>query len=78
MSPEQKEAWFAANISAMFGVLRALAEANKENPAFISELQKQLEVRAAHRLNSTMSDPAVAFHEQTLRDLLPKELHHLV
>lgn len=67
----------AADRAALTAVVRALAEANSDNPAFQQHLKAQVELRASHQLNSTMTDGQIALFKESLNALLPPKLRDI-
>jgi hypothetical protein len=64
----------ALDTSAMYAVIRALADANAANPVFAASLKKQIEHRITGQLNSAMTDQQIATFKESVRYLIPKEL----
>ena len=64
-------AWLVAHTSATNTIIRALADANADNPAFISALTALYQHRDAHFNASTMTDSAIAEYKSAVKDLVP-------
>ena len=67
-------AWLIANTSATNVIIRALAEANADDPALLDALKKLHVHKAGNFLASAMTDAAIAEYEKALKELLPPAL----
>lgn len=67
----QHVGWLIANTSATNCIIRALAEAAKDNPCFIEEVKRLHTHRAGNFLASPMTDDSIAEYEKALKELLP-------
>ncbi len=64
-------AWLVANTSATNTIIRALAEANADNPAFITALTALYRHRDAHFNGSAMTDGAISEYKSAVKELVP-------
>lgn len=71
MDIEQQIGWLVANTSATNTIIRALADAARDDPAFLEALTAQYQRRESIFLASTMQDGAIAEYEKALKELLP-------
>ncbi|HDR8939618.1 hypothetical protein LGM38_20230 [Burkholderia vietnamiensis] len=55
-------------------VVRALAEANADNPAFAAAVNMMTELRISKLIESQASDDVIETYKQSVRDLLPPKL----
>lgn len=67
-------AFLVADRAAAATVIRALAEANANSPAFQAALKNQAEIRNVGQLNSTMQDRQIEAFKDALHSLLPPQL----
>lgn len=67
----EQVAWLLANTSATNIIIRALAEANKDNPLFLDAIKKLHASHIAISIASPMSDNSISEYEKALKELLP-------
>ncbi|NTZ84330.1 hypothetical protein FCJ61_15325 [Burkholderia metallica] len=63
-----------ADNMALYTVVRALAEANADNPTFSAAVDTLTELRISKLLESEASDEIIETYKQSVRDLLPSKL----
>lgn len=63
--------WLIANTSAISLIIRALTEANADDPVFLDVLKKLHLHKAGVFLGSNMPDSSIAEYERALKELLP-------
>ncbi|WP_431819626.1 hypothetical protein [Burkholderia sp. F1] len=63
-----------ADNMALYTVVRALAEANVDNPVFAAAVNTLTELRVSKLMASHASDEIIETFKQSVRDLLPETL----
>jgi hypothetical protein len=71
---QKVQAALLADTHAMSAVVRALADANADNPVFVSSLKHQVEHRITRRLNAQITDQQIEEFRESLKYLLPQML----
>ncbi|MCR5892614.1 MULTISPECIES: hypothetical protein [Burkholderia] len=66
-----------ADNMALYTVVRALAEANANNPAFVTAVDTLTELRVSKLIASEASDEIIETFKQSVRDLLPETLRKI-
>ncbi|MFA8341109.1 hypothetical protein [Burkholderia cenocepacia] len=66
-----------ADNMALYTVVRALAEANAGNPAFVAAVDTLTELRVSKLIASQASDEIIETFKQSVRDLLPEALRKI-
>ncbi|KML53853.1 hypothetical protein VL15_21805 [Burkholderia cepacia] len=66
-----------ADNMALYTVVRALAEANANNPAFVASVDTLTELRVSKLIASHASDEIIETFKQSVRDLLPEALRKI-
>ncbi|MDR5761930.1 hypothetical protein [Caballeronia sp. LZ035] len=75
---QQIQAAILADTHAMFAIVRALADANAENPVFVASLKHQVEHRLTRRLNAAeINDKQIEDFRESLKYLLPQSLRDI-
>ncbi|WP_414451496.1 hypothetical protein AB4851_22395 [Burkholderia sp. 22PA0099] len=66
-----------ADNMALYTVVRALAEANASNSAFVTAVDTLTELRVSKLIASEASDEIIETFKQSVRDLLPETLRKI-
>ncbi|MCA8285779.1 hypothetical protein [Burkholderia vietnamiensis] len=66
-----------ADNMALYTVVRALAEANANNPVFAASVDTLKELRVSKLIASQASDEIIETFKQSVRDLLPEALRKI-
>lgn len=67
--------WLIAQVKALHRVVRSLAEAGKDNPAFLEELSRRHQKHLTGDLNSAgIPDQTIDAYNQALKEHLPAEV----
>ncbi|VWB29512.1 hypothetical protein BLA23254_01257 [Burkholderia lata] len=66
-----------ADNMALYTVVRALAEANANNPTFVASVDTLTELRVSKLIASQASDEIIETFKQSVRDLLPEALRKI-
>lgn len=78
MTQQEQITWLVANTAATNTILRALAQANANNPVFCDAIKRLFEHRAGLHLGSLTPDVHFAAYEAALRELLPPEVRAMI
>ncbi|PQV51000.1 hypothetical protein [Paraburkholderia sp. BL21I4N1] len=73
----KQQTYLIANNSALTAVVRALAEANAQDPVFQTALKIGAESRKVAQLNSAQSDEGIDAFNAALNALLPRGLREI-
>ena len=70
-TPQEQISWLISNTSAISTIIRALAEANADNPTFVDALKKQYDQRDANFNASVMADKSITEFKSAVKALVP-------